>query len=300
MKKLIIAGANGFLGRYISRYFHNKGWEVAGLARRTDGLDENCRYINWDGKTLGDWAQEIDGCDVLINMAGKSVNCRYSEENKKAIIDSRVDSTRVIGEAIAACEKPPEIWMNASTATIYRHAEDQPQSEEGEVGDGFSVEVAKAWEGAFFAAKVPGKVRKIALRTSLVMAKEPGTVYDYLLKLSQLFLGGPVGGGEQMVSWIYIDDYCRAVDWLIEHDEISGGINMTAPDPLTNGEMMKRFRKLAGRPFGLPATSWMAEIGAFFLRTETELILKSRWVVPTRLLENGFVFEYPEMKPEEW
>ena len=195
MNKIIIAGANGFLARYLSRYFHNKGWQVAGLARRTEGLDEHCRYIHWDGGTLGDWAGELDGCEVLVNMTGRSVNCRYNDKNKAEIISSRVNSTRVLGEAIAACENPPGVWMNASTATIYRHSEDQPQGEQGELGEGFSVEVAKAWEGAFFGAKVPGKVRKVALRTSLVMANEPGTVFDYLYKLSRLFLGGPVGGG---------------------------------------------------------------------------------------------------------
>lgn len=296
----MIAGANGFLGRYITRYFHAKGWEVVGLARRTDGMDERCRYVHWDGRTLGDWSEEMEGCDVLINMAGRSVNCRYNDENKRQIMDSRVESTRVLGQAITACQNPPELWMNASTAALYKDAETQPKDETGEIGEGFSVEVAKAWEAEFYGVKVPGKVRKVALRTSLVMAKEPGTVYDYLLKLSKLFLGGSVGGGKQMVSWIYIEDYCRALEWLIEHDEISGAINMTAPDPITNGEMMRRFRKLAKRPFGLPATAWMAEIGAFLLRTETELILKSRWVLPTRLLANGFVFKHPEMKPEDW
>lgn len=300
MKKLLIAGANGFLARYLTRYFADQGWEVAGLARHKEGLDSRCRYVEWDGKSLGAWTSELDGCGVLINMTGRSVNCRYNAENKKQIIDSRVDSTTVLGQAVADCENPPELWMNASTATIYRHSEERPNSEGGEIGEGFSVEVAKAWEEAFFSANVPGKVRKVALRTSMVLADEPGTVYRYLYNLAKFGLGGKIGDGKQMVSWIHIDDVCRSIDWLIEHDEISGPINMTAPDPISNAEVMRRFRKHAGMPIGLPATKWMAEIGAFFLRTETELILKSRWVVPTRLLENGFVFSKPEMTPSEW
>lgn len=300
MKKLVIAGANGFLARYLTRYFSAAGWEVAGLARHKEGMDENCRYVNWDGRTLGDWTSEMDGCTALINLTGRSVNCRYNDENKRQIINSRVESTQVLGEAVAACVNPPEVWMNASTATIYRHSENHPQSERGEIGEGFSVEVAKAWEGAFFDARVPGRVRKVALRISLVLADEPGTVYRYLYNLARFGLGGKIGTGKQMVSWIHVDDLCRAVDWLIEHDEMSGPVNITAPDPVTNAEQMRRFRKLVGMSIGLPAAKWMAEIGAFFLRTETELILKSRWVVPTRLQENGFVFEKPEMKPWEW
>jgi uncharacterized protein (TIGR01777 family) len=300
MRKLVIAGANGFLGRYLSRHFHSLGWEVVGLARRQQGLDANCRYVNWDGKSLGDWAAEINGADVLVNLAGRSVNCRYSKRNKRQIINSRVESTSILGEAIAACENPPAHWINASTLAVYADLKDKPQCEGGKVGEGFSVEVAKAWEGAFFKAQVPDKVRRVALRISLVMAKEPGTVYSYLLKLSKMFLGGPVGGGKQMVSWIHVDDFCRAVEWLIEHPEIRGAINITSPEPLTNKEMMRRFRKLAKRPFGLPAAVWMVQIGAFFLRTEAELVLKNRWVIPKRLQQNGFEFSRPELEPWEW
>lgn len=300
MKKLIIAGANGFLARYLTRYFTERGWVVVGLARHRDGMGPQCRYVHWDGASLGDWADEIDGADVLVNLAGRSVNCRYNKANKRAIIDSRVNSTRVIGEAIANCAQPPELWINSSTATIYRHAEDRPQSDSGEIGQGFSVEVAKAWEEAFFSAHVPGRVRKLAIRTSMVLADEPGTVYRYLYQLARFGLGGKVGSGRQMVSWIHIHDFCRAIDWLIEHDEISGPVNVTSPDPLCNAELMRRFRRLSGTAIGLPATKWMAEVGAFLLRTETELILKSRWVVPTRLLEHGFVFKHPEMEPWNW
>lgn len=299
MKKLIIAGANGFLGRYLTRYFVSQGWEVIGLARRCEGMDPSAKFVEWDGLSLGVWMQEIDGADAVVNLAGRSVNCRYHQENRREILESRVDSTKVLGEAIRQCERPPDVWLNSSTATIYRHAEDRPMSEDtGEIGEGFSVNVAKAWEEAFFGAKAPGRVRKVALRTAMVLADEPGTVYRYLRNLAKFGLGGKVGSGRQMVSWIHVDDFCRGIDWLIDHDEVSGPVNVVAPDALSNAEVMSRFRDYVGVPFGLPATRWMAEVGAFFLRTETELILKSRWVVPTRLLEHGFVFRYPEMLPE--
>ena len=300
MKKLIIAGANGFLGRHLTRCFYSSGWDVVGLARRQQGLDSNCRHVLWDGKTMGDWVSELNGATALVNLAGRSINCRHNKKNKQQIIDSRVDSTTVLGQAIARTSHPPEVWLNASTASVYADAEKSPQGEGIKLGEGFFVDVAKAWEGALMNAQVPGSVRRIALRTSLVMANEEGTVYDYLLKLSKLFLGGAVGGGKQMVSWVHVEDYCRAVEWLVDRDDIRGVINVTAPDPLTNAEMMKRFQKLAKRPFGLPATAWMARIGALVLGTEPDLILKGNWVVPRRLLQNGFVFKHPEMLPADW
>ncbi len=300
MKKLIIAGANGFLGRHLTRHFHAAGWEVVGLARREQGLHPSCRFVAWNGETIGDWFHELNGACALINLAGRSINCRHNKSNRKQIVDSRVNSTAVLGEAIALCSDPPEVWLNASTASVYADAEKSPQGEGMKLGEGFFVDVAKSWEGAMMGAEISEHVRRIALRTSLVMANEKGTVYDYLLKLSKLCLGGAVGGGRQMVSWVHVEDYCRAVEWLIAHDDIRGVINITAPDPLTNADMMKRFQKLAKRPIGLPATGWMARIGAFVLRTEPELILKSNWVVPRRLLQNGFVFRHPEMNPSDW
>ena len=300
MKKIIIAAANGFMGRYIARYFHSKGWEVVGLARRQEGLDKNCRYVEWDGKKLGSWAAELDHADVVINLAGRTVNCRYNEVNKAEIFSSRLDSTAVVGDAIAQCKNPPRLWMNASTSTIYRHAEDKPQSEEGEIGKGFSVEVAKAWEKQFYDTAVPDSVRKVALRTSMVMANEPGTVFQYLFNLAKYGLGGKIASGKQRISWVHVDDLCRALDFIIENEQIKNHVNITAPNPITNEETMKRFRNAAGCPFGLPAAKWMAEIGAFVLRTETELIFKSRWVVPTLLETEGFVFKYTELNPKEW
>ncbi|MGB1874031.1 MAG: TIGR01777 family oxidoreductase [Akkermansiaceae bacterium] len=300
MRRLVIAGANGFLGRHLTRYFHKNGWEVVGLARREEGLDAGCRYVHWDGKTMGPWASELNGADAVINLAGRSINCRHNKRNKREIINSRVESTTVLGQAIGSCPNPPSVWLNASSAAVYADAEKNPQGEGAKLGEGFFVDVAKEWEKAFMTARVREEVRRIALRTSLVMADEDGTVFDYLLKLSKLLLGGAAGGGKQMVSWVHVDDYCRAVEWLTEHQDIRGVINITAPDPLSNEKMMQRFRALTKRPFGLPASGWMVKLGALVLGTEAELILKSNWVLPRRLLQNGFVFKYPEFEPEKW
>ena len=300
MKKLIIAGANGFMARYITRHFLALGWEVVGLARREEGLDKGCRYVHWDGESLQAWAAEVDGADALINLVGRSVNCRYTTKNKAEMMNSRVESTKLLAEVVRQCAQPPEVWLNSSTATIYRHAEDRPQGDEGEIGRGFSVEIAKAWERAFFEADTPAGVRKVALRTAMVMADEKGTVFDYLLSLAKCGLGGKVGSGQQMVSWIHAEDLCRSIEWLVNHPEIDGTVNLTAPDPLTNAELMRHFREAAGMPLGLPATRWMAEVGAFVLSTEAELVLKSRWVVPTRLQSHGFVFKHPEFNPAAW
>lgn len=293
----MISGANGFIGRYLSRFYRDNGWRVVAIARSERGLANGVEYRQWDGETLGDWAKELDGAELLVNLAGRSVNCRYGEKNKRIIHDSRVHSTGVLGEAIRQCENPPQLWVNSSTATIYRHAEDRPQGDfDGELGKGFSVEVAKAWESAFFGAEVPGCVRKVATRTAIVFAEEKGTVWDVLVKLCKKGLGGKMGSGRQKVSWIHIEDFCRAVEWFRIHEEASGVYNVSAPNPIDNRELMQHARKAAGICFGLPATKWMLEIGAFFLRTETELILKSRWVVPTRLLEEGFNFRYEEFR----
>lgn len=292
-KTMVIAGANGFMGRYISKHFIDKGWKVIGLARRTDGMAEGVEFLKWDGETLEqEWAKQIDGTDVMINLAGRTVDCRYNDENKRQILDSRVNSTKVIGEAIGGCENPPNVWMNASTATIYADTREKAQTEsEGVIGEGFSVQIAKTWEGAFNDAKVAESVRRITLRTTLVMGEEKGTVYEILKGLAKKFLGGKMGDGGQMVSWIDINDVCRAVEWMIDNESASGAYNLAAPEAITNTEMMKRIRKTVGVSFGLPAYKWMLEIGAFFMRTETELIVKSRWVYPEKLLEEGFKFE---------
>ncbi len=292
MKKMIIAGANGFLGKYLIKWFHQRGWQVVGLSRH-GGVTAEAKSLCWDGRTMGEWVEELDGAEVLVNLAGKSVNCRYNEKNKAAIFASRLESTKILGEAIKQCDRPPRLWLNSSTATIYRHAEDRPQDEEGgELGTGFSVEVAKAWEKAFRESEVPDEVRKVALRTAIVIGNEPGSVFDYLRKIAALGLGGRMGSGRQKMSWIHVDDFCRAIEWMIGREELQDFYNLSAPNPTDNAGCMAGFRRIAGRGFGLPATRWMLEIGTFFMRSETELVLKSRWVSPRRLLSEGFDFQW--------
>ncbi len=294
--KIVISGANGFLGRGLARHFTSRGHEVVGLVRRPAG-SAHYRPVLWDGSALGDWAGELEGADVLVNLAGRSVNCRYHARNRAAILESRLASTRILGDAVAVCERPPAVWVNSSTATIYRHADDRPQDEAGgEIGEGFSVEIAKAWEKAFFAVRVPGTVRKVAIRTAIVLANEPGTFLDYLLRLAKLGLGGTMGSGRQMVSWIHLEDFCRAVDWLIDHREMDGIVNLASPGPVSNRELMWAVRQATGARCGLPSARWMLELGALAMQTEAELILKSRWVLPTRLTANGFRFRWTKIE----
>ncbi len=286
---IVIFGANGFLGRYLSRHFTRQGREVVCIARSRKGWSGDGMFLEWDGKNPGPWQLALEGAEAVINLAGRSVNCRYDETNRKSILQSRVESTRAVGRAVALCKVPPRVWLNASTATWYRHAEDRPQNDwTGEPGEGFSCEVARAWEEAFFAAAVPAETRKVALRIGMVLANEEGTVFDVLRQLTALGLGGPMGSGAQRVSWIHMEDFLRAVEFILADAFLSGAVNVTAPEFPTNREWMKVFRDSVGMPLGLPAARWMLDIGARILRTEPELVLKSRWAQPTRLHDEGF------------
>ena len=300
-QRLILAGGTGFLGQALVKHFQKLGWEVIVLTRNPQA-GCTAREVRWDAEKLGDWARELDGAAAVVNLTGRSVDCRYTEANRRLIIESRVNSTRIIGQAIAQCAQPPRVWMNSSSATIYRHTFGPAWDESGAdftptpaVQDAFSLEVIHAWERALNEAATP-RTRKIALRTTLVLGHGQNSVFPVLSRLARFGLGGRMGSGEQFVSWLHEEDFCRAVEWLMEHPEISGPVNFAAPNPLPNAEMMRLFREAVGAPFGLPATEWMLEIGAFFLRTETELILKSRRVVPGKLLNSGFSFRFPTMR----
>ncbi len=294
--QIVIFGANGFLGRYLARHYQRQGREVVCVARHRHGWSGDGMFLEWDGRSAGPWTLALEGAERVINLAGRSVNCRYDAPNRREIIDSRVESTRVIGEAIAACQVPPKLWLNASTATWYRHAEDSPQDEwAGEPGEGFSFEVARAWEEAFFAAKVPGATRKVALRAGMVLANEEGTVFEVLRHLTRRGLGGTMGKGGQRVSWIHLDDFLAAVDFIAADPLLDGVFNLTAPEFPTNRELMRAFREQQGAPFGMPAAEWMLALGARFLHTETELVLKSRWADPRRLREEGFHWRWPQL-----
>ncbi len=287
MKKIIIAGGSGFLGNSLTSYFNEKGYKVFVLTRRP--MQEN--HILWDAKTIADWTSILEGADALINLTGKSVDCRYNEKNKALILNSRVDSTRILGKAIKKCQIPPKVWMNAATATIYPYSLTQQMTEDVVTfGNDFSVSVAKAWEAAFNASIAP-KTRRIILRTSIVMGKEGGA-FPVLKKLCQFGLGGKQGTGTQKVSWIHIDDFNNAVEFLLNHIDLKGAFNMCAPQPIDNKSMMSILRKAVRVRFGLNQPAWLLKFGAFIIGTEPELILKSRNVIPKRLENAGFNFDY--------
>ncbi|HMP83153.1 MAG TPA: TIGR01777 family oxidoreductase [Verrucomicrobiota bacterium] len=299
--RIILAGGSGFIGRVLSRHFVDRGREVVVLTRNPKPASNGVREVQWDGETLGDWAHELEGATALINLAGVSVNCRYHERNRRLILDSRINSTRVLGEAIACCKNPPPVWLNSSTATIYKHNFGPAWDESGEIGgtpqakDEFSVEVAEAWERAFNEANTP-RTRKAALRSAMVLGLGSNSVFPTLRNLVRFGLGGKMANGDQFVSWIHETDFCRAIGWLMEHEELSGVFNLAAPNPITNREMMRTLRAIYRIPFGMPAALSMLEAGAFFLRTETELIIKSRRVVSRRLPESGFQFRFTRME----
>jgi len=298
--QIVLAGGSGQVGTLLARHFHSIGHSVSVLSRRES--ISPWRVVHWDGMTLGDWITELDGADVVINLAGRSVNCRYNAANRREILESRTGPTRLIGEAIARLAIPPNLWINASTATIYRHALDRAMDEStGEIGGKeidapetwrFSIDVATSWERAFFASKTPA-TRKVALRSAIVLSPDRGGAFDLLLRLVRFGLGGAAGSGNQFVSWIHERDFVQAVEFLIAHEELDEAVNVASPGPLPNREFMRALRKAWGTGIRLPATEWMLAIGAFFLRTETELILKSRRVVSKRLVDAGFEFEFP-------
>ncbi len=298
--KVVIAGGSGQVGTVLGRALVGRGDEVVVLGRGSAAAAG--RTVIWDGASLGAWVSELDGADVLINLAGRSVDCRYNAANRRQIMDSRVHSTRVLGEAIARAGSPPRTWLQAGTATIYAHSFDRPNDEHtGVLGGGepdvpdtwrFSIDVAKAWERTLDEAATPA-TRKVKLRSAMVMSPDRGGVFDVLLGLVRRGLGGRVGDGRQYVSWIHHDDFVQAVLWLIEREQLDGAVNLAAPEPLPNADFMRALRQAWGIRFGLPAPNPVLELGAFFMRTETELIAKSRRAVPGRLLEHGFEFGHP-------
>ncbi|CAN5291334.1 TIGR01777 family oxidoreductase [soil metagenome] len=306
--RIVIAGASGFIGRYLADAFRAAGASVRVIGR--DGAD-----ASWgDTAAIVDL---IDGADLLINLAGKSVNCRYTAANRAEIVRSRVETTRELAEAIRECQNPPSLWINSSTATIYRHAEDRPMTEStGELGDGFSVDVARAWEQEFFDGELPG-TRRVALRMAIVLGD--GSALLPLIALARMGLGGPQldghwfasparraagtfhenrgSAGRQKFSWIHLADVLGIIRFLREHPDIDGPVNLSSPHPSDNRTVMQIIRDVVGMPFGLPAARWMLEIGSAVIKTETELVLKSRWVLPERLTGAGYTFEYPELRP---
>jgi uncharacterized protein len=291
------------VGQLLARAFQNDGHDCVILTRQL-ASGRAGRPVLWDARTLGDWTAELEAADVVINLAGKSVNCRYTAGNRQEITRSRVDSTKAIGLAIARAHHPPRLWLQASTATIYAHRYDAAHDEaSGFLGGDeedvpetwrFSVDVAKAWERAFNESPPALFTRKLLLRSALILSPDRGGIFDVLLGLVRRGLGGRMGDGRQYVSWIHGADFIRAIYWLIVHEDFEGVVNLASPHPLPNAQFMRVLREVSGTRLGLPASKWMLEIGTFLMRTETELVLKSRRVIPGRLLQDGFEFLFPD------
>jgi uncharacterized protein len=304
--RIVIAGASGFIGQYLADAFRSEGCDVVTVGRTGDAVWGNTLRIT----------ELVDGAAMVVNLAGKSVNCRYNAANRAEILRSRVETTRELAEAIRSAEHPPPLWVNSSTATIYRHAEDRPQTEStGELGTGFSVSIAKAWEAEFFAGELPG-TRRVALRMAIVLGD--GSALLPLMRLAKAGLGGPqldgawFGGrarraagtfhehrdtrGRQKFSWVHLADVLGTIRFVRDHEDIDGVVNVSSPNPSDNRTMMHMLRDAVGQRIGIPTTRWMLELGSAAIRTETELVLKSRWVVPERLTAAGYTFAYPELR----
>ena len=304
--RIVIPGGSGQVGQMLAGYFQERGHHVTVLTRGP--YTANWLTVHWDGMNPGPWVETLEGVDVVIHLSGKSVNCRATERNKREMYDSRIGPTRLLGRVIAGMDNPPRLWMNASTATIYRHALDREMDEAmGEIGGGemisrrrrapkkwdWTIELVKAWEAALYESATPN-TRRIAMRTSLVFSPTPGNIFAVLSNLVRFSLGGTQGNGRQYVSWMHEADYARAIEFLIEHEEFEGPVNLASPNPVPNREFMAELRDAWGMPNGLPAPAPLIALGAIFLRTETELVLKSRRVIPGRLMDAGFEFEFPE------
>jgi uncharacterized protein len=297
MKKVVLAGGSGFLGQALARSLLADGYEVVVLGRSPAPLGASGRFVIWDGKQLGEWKEELEGAYALFNLTGRSVDCRYTEANRDLILNSRVHSTRVLGEAVGACSQIPKVWLNSSTATIYddRRGDRDPHDEGSEdLGTGFSVSVAQAWEKAFEGSSVEG-LRKVALRVSIVLGRDGGA-FPVMKRFAKLGLGGAQGPGSQWMSWLHIDDWVGVARFLMENPSIEGPVNLASPNPVTNASFMREMRKrFAPMGIGLPAPSLFVRIGAFFMRTAPELVLKSRKVVSATLAEAGYSFKYPDL-----
>lgn len=306
-KKIILAGGSGFIGQALSNWFGADNEIVVltrqlpdaktnafGLKNIKAAIQDKIRYVKWDGKHQGDWAKELNGADLVVNLAGKTVNCRYTEKNKREIFDSRTDATKAIGLAIAQAVHPPKLWINAASATIYPNATDEPRDESfTDFHDDFSVQVCQLWEKTFYEQRTPF-TRKIALRMAITLGA--GGVMIPYFNLLKFALGGQQGNGKQMYSWVHIDDTCRMIEWLYEHEELEGTFNCSSPGAISNRIFMQTLRKETGHRIGLPAPAWLLKIGAMLIGTETELILKSRWVFPARILQTGFQFSFPQLE----
>lgn len=295
MKKVVLAGGSGFIGTLLADFYSDKADQIIVLTRGNGLMNGNTRFVHWNGKEEGSWLKELEGADLLVNLTGKNVNCRYNQKNKDEILSSRLDATVALGNALRQLAKPPRVWIQSASATIYRHAEDRPMDElTGEKGDDFSMNVCKAWEKVFWEQEAPA-TRKVLLRIGIVLGRHDSAL-PRLLRLCRLGFGGRQGNGRQFMSWIHEQDVVSAIHWAYLNDNVSGTFNCTAPQPLTNADFMRTLRSVCKVSFGIPMPVWMLELGAWLIGTETELILKSRWVLPKKLSDAGYIFMFPDIR----
>jgi uncharacterized protein len=294
MMKIVIAGGSGYLGKQLCDFYQSEADEIIVLSRSSAPTHGKVKTVLWDAKTIGTWMHELEGADMLINLVGKNVNCRYTERNKNEILSSRLDSTRVLGEAVKKLKTPPVVWIQSSSVTIYRDSRDMVMTEANGIrGFNFSELVCIRWEKLFDSLELPG-TRKIILRTGIVLGTSDSAL-PRLMNLVKFGLGGQQGDGQQFVSWIHEKDVLNTIEWLRTHGDESGIYNCTAPHSVTNRNFMATLRSIMRMPFGLPTPAFLLVVGSFIIRTEPELVLKSRKVYPQRLLDNGFVFEFPDL-----
>ena len=293
--RIVLAGGSGFIGKSLTPLLLARNYEVVVLTRSASTQRADVRYAQWDGKTIGEWAQCIDGAAAVVNLTGRSVNCRHTAESRREIIESRVNSVRVLGEAMTKCAHPPKVFVQAAGIGIYGDGGDRWCDENAPHGNDFIAEVCKRWEAAFDALEVPG-TRKVLLRLGVVLGPNGGFL-KVLSRLTRFFLGGQVGDGQQFISWIHIADLNCAIRWTIEREDVAGVFNATSPNPVRNADFMRELRGVLRRPWTPPVPKWAARIGSWLMKTEASLAFVSQRAIPKHLLESGFKFEFPEPRP---
>ena len=292
--RVVLAGGSGFLGRALAEAFARAGYEPVVLTRRVSRKGSRARQVAWDGRTLGEWARELEGAAAVVNLVGRSVDCRHTPKNKREIIESRINSVETLGRAIQSCAEPPKVLVQAGSLAIYGDAGRRVCGEDAPAGRGFPVEVCKLWEGAFDSLELPA-TRRVLLRIGFVLGRDGGAL-PTLARLARLYLGGTVGEGHQYISWLHLRDFCRLVLWSVENTNAEGVYNATGPCPVTNAEFMCELRCALKRPWSPRVPAWLVRLGAFFLRTEPALALEGRRCIPDRLVEEHFKFLYTNLE----
>lgn len=292
MKKIILAGGTGALGKLLTDAFINSGWHVVILTRRiTIPNTSDITWVRWDGANLGDWSTYLEGADAVINLSGKSIQCRFTEDNQKELYDSRILPTKVLGKAIEQLNDKPNLWINFSGVSIFNQLDVLQDENSKEIGKGFLASLTEAWERAFWDANL-SDVQQVVLRVSPVLLKDSG-FFAELLPLVKMGLGGHVADGKQWINWIHYTDLVNLIFWIIQHEKPAPIYHACSPSPSSNAIFMKTFRSVVGIPIGFPLPTMMAKIGAFAKGVDASLLLDSTPVTTSATVEDGFVFQYP-------